>query len=603
MILLLNTIRFTHYKKLNDKKKKHINLGAVEVLEQNTTVDHANYLPTYKQLSSYDSFFGTAGIDFPAEKGGLDETLKKINEVINKYNYQAAAIAKHLKADTLEQSAFNLWHFCTTNISYKLDKLGFEQLRTPYRAWYDRFTGIDCDCFAIFTSCVLLQMGYKPQLAVVAFNYNGQFGHIYTVLNSKLITGPYNIGSHIGGAISGGVVIDPVMRTIFNKHPKGITKAKIMNIEVLNGIDDGGIVGFGAIMAADATTQKFIDYQEKLKVLKQAGQKVNEKEMRKLQFMILMNGHPERNHYLEIMDLVDDIDKYGAFVFISEDAETEAVKFLDATIGKGLTEYELSYENGKAIPVLRGLGADQLGELGSLKSAFKKVKEKVKATVKKVGEDIKTVATKVVKVIKKIDPIMLSMRGGLLLAISLNYRNITKRLYIAMMTPDELKKAGYTPAVQVALKPSLEHAKKIFKKLGGEEKNLISTIKRGWSKKPLFGKPDKGIQGIEEFEGLGVAPLIATALAAILAIVKSLTDSKAPLKPEDDDTTSPDAPENKVPGGATADFNKMMVALDPNSEPGPEPSYDSGTKDKTLWYVGGAALLLGILGLTMKSKK
>ncbi len=581
-----------------NKKNNSEELGAVEVLEQNTKIDYSNYRPTYKILSSYEHLFDDAGYDFPAEKGGLDATLTKIKEVISKYNFQAYKIAKHLKASTLEQSAFNIWHFCVSNIAYKLDKDGYEELRTPNRTWKDRFTGVDCDDFAIFSSCILLQMGYMPHLAVVAFNNNAQFGHIYTVLNSKLKTAPYNLGDHNGGAIRGGVVIDPVLRTIFNKHPKGITKAKIMNIQVLNGIEGTLIKGFGAILPADATTQKLINHYNKLMIIKRSGQKMPNinRELHKLSFMIKMNGNPERNLYLEVMPLIYDIDKYGQFIFISEEAAQEVVNFLDKTVGQGLTEYELVYENGKAVPVLKGLGNAQLGELAAIKDLFKKVKDKVKSTVKKVKETakktakkVKAAATKVKDAVVRYNPITIASRNGLLLAISFNFRNIARRLYLAFASASELQAAGYTSADQAKLKSSYAKAEKLFEKMGGKKENLIATIKKGKDKKPLFGNPKK-LNGIEGLGDPVTLAAITAALAPILAFVKFLKESGVSFKKNEEDPT----PESE--DYISAEEEEAFVKSLNEGTSTAEDEDEDNENDNTLLYIGGA-VGLGILGI------
>lgn len=596
-----------------NKKNNSEELGAVEVLEQNTYTDTCGLQPTYQILSSYNHLFDDAGSDFPVEKGGLEATLSKIKDVINKYNYQAARIAKHLKAETKEQSAFNIWHFCVNNITYKLDKEGYEELRTPNRTWKDRYTGVDCDDFSIFSSCILLQMGYMPQLAIVAFNHNSQFGHIYTVINSKIKAAPYNLGDHDGGAISGGVVIDPVLRTIFNKHPKGITKARIMNIQVLNGIETQMIQGFGAVLPADAITQKLIDHYNKLLILKKAGHRISNmnREMRKLAFMIKMNGTPERNLYLEIMPLVQYINKYGEFVFISEEAAYEAVKFLDKTVGKGLTEFELSYEDGKAVQKINGLGAAQLGELASIKSLFKKVKDKVKKTVKKVKEGAKKTVSKVKEGAKKVkdavvryNPITIAARNGLLLALSINFRNISRRLYIALMSQSELQSSGYTEADQVKMKKSYSKAENLFIKMGGKKENLRSTIIKGKNKKPLFGSPKK-LNGIEGLGDPVTLAAITAALAPILTFVKFIKESGISFKKNEEDPT-PES-EDYI---STEEEQVFLKSLNENTsndeyeeEEDNENEEDNEGSDNTLLYIGGAAIL-GLVGImALRSNK
>gem|GEM_PF-7093170 len=205
-------------------------IGAAEVREQNKVTDHGNFKPTYEQLESYDYLFGFLPDSQNDYNGNLNDTLYIIREVIKRYNWQVKKLADHLKGKSLEQSAFNIWHFCVNNIKYKNDRYGYEEIRTPARTWKERHTGVDCDDFAIFTASLLIQMGYVPQCVVVGF-FGKDYGHIYTTVGASLAQPPYNNDVYNGGAVKGGVVVDPVMNTVFNKHPKGITKALIMNME------------------------------------------------------------------------------------------------------------------------------------------------------------------------------------------------------------------------------------------------------------------------------------------------------------------------------------------------------------------------------------
>lgn len=111
------------------------------------------------------------------------DTLDLIKSVVAKCHPQCAAIAKVLRGSTVKQSCKNIWDFLYNHIQYKLDKENEEQLRSPNRSWADRRSGIDCDCFAIFASCILTQMSIDHSLRMCEIKGKGYFQHIYVVVN------------------------------------------------------------------------------------------------------------------------------------------------------------------------------------------------------------------------------------------------------------------------------------------------------------------------------------------------------------------------------------------------------------------------------------
>jgi hypothetical protein len=292
--------------------KLNTSIGAIEVLRQKG-VDFGNYTPTYKLGGPYDYLIGISEKVLLSEhkNGSLDRTLETILSVTKNFNFQVSKLAEFLKADTLMQSCFNVWHFCVNNIKYKNDTYGYEEIRTPSRTWRDRHTGVDCDDFAIFCASLLMQMGYNPNFAIVAFNNNADFGHIYVVINSTLNNKPFNLNNYNGGAITNGIVIDPVMKFIFNKHPLGITKAKIMNIQILG----------------DISSSLDSSILSKIEELKQSNTKEAKAEMRKLQFILALSGHPDQITFIKIMPLIADIEN-GNFVWKSKEAKQIGISHL-----------------------------------------------------------------------------------------------------------------------------------------------------------------------------------------------------------------------------------------------------------------------------------
>lgn len=181
-------------------------------------LDTQGFAPTYIRLADYSHLIDAAdgaktlkGYGF--EKATLDELVNACQ------NYrQVERLAAHLKDDDEMQSAFNIWHWLHTNVRYNYDTPGEEEIRTPARVWADRESGVDCDCLAVFTACLLICMGYKPTFEIVAFNNSPTFSHIYVNLD--------------------GMAIDRVL-PVFLARPGNITKTQIMDIPVysLSGID------------------------------------------------------------------------------------------------------------------------------------------------------------------------------------------------------------------------------------------------------------------------------------------------------------------------------------------------------------------------------
>lgn len=177
-------------------------------------LDYNGYKPTYKILDSYDSFFKESDKKTSFAGFGLDDTKKLIEKICTENYLDCWDIAKHLKANTLPQSCFNLWHWLHNNIRYEYDTDGLEEVRTPRRVWADRHRGVDCDCLSVFAWCVLRCMGYDPAFELVSFKNKKNFSHIFVNCN--------------------GVLVDRVW-FIFNEEPPGVTNREIFKIkEVFN---------------------------------------------------------------------------------------------------------------------------------------------------------------------------------------------------------------------------------------------------------------------------------------------------------------------------------------------------------------------------------
>ena len=178
-------------------------------------LDFRGMQPTYRQLSNYDGFFKPAANKNSLKGFGLTDTKKLIADICRNHYRECAAIAKHLKAETKLQSAFNLWHWLHHNIRYEYDREGREEVRTPARTWQDSHRGVDCDCLSVFAWCVLKCMGYNPAFELAAFRNKPAYSHIYINLD--------------------GIVVDRVW-FVFNSRPPGVTKTELFKVGMLDNL-------------------------------------------------------------------------------------------------------------------------------------------------------------------------------------------------------------------------------------------------------------------------------------------------------------------------------------------------------------------------------
>lgn len=178
-------------------------------------LDYRGMQPTYRQLPNYDAFFKPATNRNSLKGFGLADTKKLIADICRNHYRECAAIAKHLKAETKLQSAFNLWHWLHHNIRYEYDREGREEVRTPARVWADRHRGVDCDCLSVLAWCVLKCMGYDPAFELAAFRNKPAYSHIYINLD--------------------GIVVDRVWY-VFNSRPPFITKTELFKVRMLDNL-------------------------------------------------------------------------------------------------------------------------------------------------------------------------------------------------------------------------------------------------------------------------------------------------------------------------------------------------------------------------------
>lgn len=161
----------------------------------------------------------------------LADTLDAIPQIVNNTLAHTEALAPKLKGKNLKQTCENIWDFLYHHIQYTEDKAGIEQVRTPARSWADRKAGIDCDCYTVFASSILSNLGIEHMLRIAAYKGKGKFQHIYVAVPHGSKTDLDNTKEYI---------IDPVLDKFDEERPT-VDEINIkMELQVLEGVVAAG---------------------------------------------------------------------------------------------------------------------------------------------------------------------------------------------------------------------------------------------------------------------------------------------------------------------------------------------------------------------------
>lgn len=282
---------------LYEQIKSDLGKSADDYNVPESALDCRGYHPTYRRLANYSHLVDTANGAKTLKGYGFDRsTLDELLNACKQYK-QVERLAAHLKDDDKMQSAFNIWHWLHTNIKYNYDTPGEEEIRTPARTWADRERGVDCDCLAVFTACLLLNMGYKPRFEIVAFNDSQKFSHIYVNLDDA--------------------AIDRVL-PVFLKRPDGITNTLIMDIPVYE------LSGVGL---CDTLEGVYSSTLAKIENGTATGNDINN--FRKTQVLVTLKGLDEAAYQLAalLMPHVATIGDDGAYYFDCKEIAALATLF------------------------------------------------------------------------------------------------------------------------------------------------------------------------------------------------------------------------------------------------------------------------------------
>lgn len=163
-------------------------------------------------------------VHYIASDANPTNTVVRMAQIVNETIYQTEKLAPLLKGNNLKQTCNNIYDFLYNHIQYNRDAEHEEQLREPARSWDNRTTGIDCDCFSIFASSILTNLGIAHDIKAISVRPDKALQHVY-------VTVPNNEGTYY--------TIDACVHQ-FNTEPKNITNQILqpMITTRLSGLED-----------------------------------------------------------------------------------------------------------------------------------------------------------------------------------------------------------------------------------------------------------------------------------------------------------------------------------------------------------------------------
>lgn len=170
------------------------------------------------------------------QTGDVEDTLKLIRKTVPTSRWQTQAIAEKLRGKTLEETCSNIWHFVYDHIQYKRDKDGVEQVRSPRRTWWERETGVDCDCYTEFISSILLNFNIPHKARITKYPKRfpevPRWQHIYPIVPKD-----GNIDRDFTDRDSY-IVLDCVKDEFDNEQPFLERKDYDMRLDYLDGVEE-----------------------------------------------------------------------------------------------------------------------------------------------------------------------------------------------------------------------------------------------------------------------------------------------------------------------------------------------------------------------------
>ena len=115
-------------------------------------------------------------------KAQLHHTLNLIKHLAWETRQDTQLLAEMFRGENLEETCRKIWEFVYHHIQYCRDKAGIEQVRRPSRTWADRRKGVDCDCYTVFISSILINLNIPHRIRITKYGGKPHFQHVYPIV-------------------------------------------------------------------------------------------------------------------------------------------------------------------------------------------------------------------------------------------------------------------------------------------------------------------------------------------------------------------------------------------------------------------------------------
>ncbi len=405
----------------------------------------ANKKRHIKTGKEYDPLFPkAAGNNATIRKNAnVYHTVAFIPKVVQETLYQTKALAEQLNQNNIYETCKIIWHFVYEHINYKKDATGYEQIRSPARAWHDRFNGVDCDCYSVFISSILSNLGIPHILRITKY-HRDYFQHIYPVVQAPPQPSP------TGRETKTEIVIDCVTDRFNYEVPFSKKKDYPMDLQYLNGLDAS------PSLYADPNDAYLMNTGDGMAELGRLIQKRMSQSAKK-----------------------------------TATAKKSVHPFAAKKALPGLLKKKKPVLAVQTNPAVNPISVDNQNPLPNENTKPKK----------------KKFLGKMLNVVNKVNPATVMLRNGILASMKLNIRNVAARLRWSYLSPQQAAAKSIEPIKFQKLVAARMKLEKIFFGAGGNPKNLKKAILSGKGNKDKavnglegFGMIDAGgVQYMNEY--------------------------------------------------------------------------------------------------------
>jgi hypothetical protein len=447
--------------------------------------------------------------------GDVEETVGLMITIIDKYKGDTAKLAKVLQDRSLIGTCRNIWNFIYQHIQYTPDTVGIEELRRPARAWADRRTGVDCDCYSIFAGSILANLNIPFKLRITKYYNRPKFQHVYVVVpfqNTEIIIDPVTDSFNYEKPYTG------VKDTKYNPMLNGIPIQLLNGLEgeadvlevtrLVTGEDLKGVVsGLGTLEDQQADIKKYLErtvnvLQSSPDTFKKVG---GGEYVELLKRAIAAWDTDSREAVLDKLEVVENSLIAKGIVLpgmegIDEENDPYVMVSGLGNLNPNLYVYRPSGINGELGKLFK-----KGGFISRIKDLNKKVIDIHKKVIKKGIDVNKKILEKTkeitVNLLTKWNPVMIMVRLGFIFPIRINLFKWADKLKYGLLTPEQAKTMDldddqYQKAVD--LYKNVEHL--WTKVLFGKAHVLRGGVLRGKRKNFLRDLPEPSDEEMEAID-------------------------------------------------------------------------------------------------------